>query len=78
MFVFIEDLTGEHSYYSEFRGHEIMFHVCTMLPLKEKDDQHIDRKRHIGNDVVTIVFKDSCDPDDAFDPSIFKSHFICK
>ena len=63
--------------YSGFRGHEIMYHVCTMLPLKEKDTQRVDRKRHIGNDVVVIVFKDSSDKDDAFDPAIFKSHFIC-
>ena len=73
----LDDLTGEYSVYSEFRGHEIMYHVCTILPLKEKDTQRVDRKRHIGNDVVVIVFKDSSDKDDAFDPNIFKSHFIC-
>ena len=75
---FADDFTGEYSFYREFRGHEIMFHVCTMLPFRKKDEQHIDRKRHIGNDVVAIVFKDSSDPADAFDPSMFKSHFICK
>lgn len=29
-----------------------------MLPYNEKDTQHLERKRHIGNDIVVIVFQD--------------------
>jgi RAP1 GTPase activating protein 1 len=29
-----------------------------MLPYKEEDKQHLERKRHIGNDIVIIVFQD--------------------
>ena len=35
-----------------------MFHVSTLLPFKEKgDNQQLERKRHIGNDIVAIVFQ---------------------
>lgn len=36
-----------------------MFHVATMLPLSDTDDQQVLRKRHIGNDIVTVVFQDA-------------------
>lgn len=31
-----------------------MFHVSTLLPHSDRDSQQIERKRHIGNDRVTI------------------------
>jgi len=37
---------------------DVMFHVSTMLEFSEKDKQQLHRKRHIGNDVVVIVFRD--------------------
>eukprot|EP00158_Paraphelidium_tribonemae_P008535 Partr_v1_DN28606_c1_g1_i3_m50375 putative GTPase activating protein len=37
---------------------EIMYHVSTMLPFTEGDEQQIQRKRHIGNDLVCLVFID--------------------
>jgi len=70
------NITGEQSIYSTVHGHEIMFHVCTMLPFVESDEQKVERKRHIGNDVVVLVFKDQGDPTDLFNPAIFRSHFI--
>ena len=54
---------------------EIMFHVSTMLPYKENDPQQLDRKRHIGNDVVVVIFKESNGPDDTVDLRSFRSHF---
>lgn len=54
---------------------EIMFHVSTMLPYKENDPQQLDRKRHIGNDVVVVIFKESNGPDDTIDLRSFRSHF---
>lgn len=53
-----------------------MFHVCTLLPFLEIDTQKVERKRHIGNDVVTIVYKEQSSKEDLFNPCIFTSHFI--
>lgn len=54
--------TGTHSVYTKWQGYEIMFHVATMLPYNERDKQQLERKRHIGNDIVIIIFQDSNTP----------------
>ncbi|XP_030918827.1 rap1 GTPase-activating protein 1 [Geospiza fortis] len=46
--------TGSESVYCHFRDKEIMFHVSTKLPYTEGDAQQLQRKRHIGNDIVAI------------------------
>lgn len=66
------DSTGQYSYYTKFRGFEIMFHVSTLLPHLEGDEQQVEKKRHIGNDVVVIVFLEGNAP---FDPDSIKSVF---
>lgn len=51
--------TGTHSIYTRFgeaEEREIMFHPLTYLPYSAADPQQIERKRHIGNDVVVVVF----------------------
>lgn len=52
-------LTGRNSVYTKWQDYEIMFHICTMLPYSEYDSQQIERKRHIGNDIVLIIFQES-------------------
>ena len=52
---------------------EIMFHVSTFLPHSEKDQQYVERKRHIGNDRVAIVFQDQDTP---FSPKMIKSKLL--
>ncbi|GJJ70691.1 hypothetical protein EMPS_03041 [Entomortierella parvispora] len=52
---------------------EIMYHVSTLLPFNTVDRQQIQRKRHIGNDIVCIVFVDGDQP---FYPSAIKSQFL--
>jgi len=42
---------GTHSYYVNFRGTEIMFHVSTLLPRMQRDPQQIERKKHIGRHI---------------------------
>lgn len=64
--------TGVFSYYTEFKGTEIMFHVSTLLPYQDDDLQRVERKRHIGNDIVTIIFKSGNDP---FSPSSLNTKF---
>ncbi|KAJ6656828.1 hypothetical protein lerEdw1_003159 [Lerista edwardsae] len=65
--------TGAESVYFSFRNKEIMFHVSTKLPYTEGDAQQLQRKRHIGNDIVAIVFQDENTP---FVPDMIASNFL--
>ncbi|XP_032087603.1 rap1 GTPase-activating protein 1 isoform X3 [Thamnophis elegans] len=65
--------TGTESVYCNFRNNEIMFHVSTKLPYTEGDAQQLQRKRHIGNDIVAIVFQDENTP---FVPDMIASNFL--
>ncbi|XP_055859320.1 rap1 GTPase-activating protein 1 isoform X3 [Episyrphus balteatus] len=65
--------TGEIAIYDVFKEREIMFHVSTLLPFTEGDPQQLQRKRHIGNDIVAIVFQESNTP---FSPDMIASHFL--
>ncbi|XP_048370563.1 signal-induced proliferation-associated protein 1 isoform X6 [Sphaerodactylus townsendi] len=67
------DSTGTHSLYTVYQDYEIMFHVSTMLPYTPNNRQQLLRKRHIGNDIVTIVFQEpGALP---FTPRVIRSHF---
>jgi len=37
----------------------VIFHVVTLMPFIEHDKQFTEKKKHIGNDYVTIVYDDS-------------------
>jgi hypothetical protein len=52
------DTTGTHSIYTRKDNFDIMFHVSTYLPFSSTNKQQIERKRHIGNDIVCIIFQD--------------------
>jgi len=52
------DSTGLYSIYTTYNDCEVMFHVSTMLPYSANNRQQLSRKRHIGNDIVTIVFQE--------------------
>ncbi|KAM4637136.1 rap1 GTPase-activating protein 1-like [Discoglossus pictus] len=65
--------TGSESIYTTFRGHEIMYHVSTKLPYTPGDPQQLQRKRHIGNDIVSLVYQDD---GAVFSPDIITSHFL--
>ncbi|KAM9113062.1 signal-induced proliferation-associated 1-like protein 3 isoform 3-T6 [Pangshura tecta] len=67
------DSTGTHSLYTTYQHYEIMFHVSTMLPYTLNNRQQLLRKRHIGNDIVTIIFQEpGALP---FTPQNIRSHF---
>uniref|UniRef100_A0A673C809 Signal-induced proliferation-associated 1-like protein 1 n=1 Tax=Sphaeramia orbicularis TaxID=375764 RepID=A0A673C809_9TELE len=67
------DSTGTHSLYTTYKDYEIMFHVSTLLPYTPNNKQQLLRKRHIGNDIVTIVFQEpGAHP---FTPKAIRSHF---
>jgi hypothetical protein len=40
----------------------VMFHVSTYIPFHGADAQQVERKRHLGNDVVVIIFKGKAAP----------------
>lgn len=55
------------------RVSEIIYHVPTLMPTNLEDDpQCINKKRHIGNDFVNIIFNRSGGP---FDFNTFRSQF---
>ncbi|KAG7188330.1 hypothetical protein KM043_007988 [Ampulex compressa] len=70
----VHDLTGLYSVYTNWRGIEIMFHVSTLLPYERHDPQKLQRKRHIGNDIVCVVFLEA--DNTSFSPACIKSHFL--
>ncbi|KAM6972491.1 signal-induced proliferation-associated 1-like protein 2 [Aplochiton taeniatus] len=67
------DSTGTHSLYTTYKDYELMFHVSTLLPYTHNNRQQLLRKRHIGNDIVTIIFQEpGALP---FTPQTIRSHF---
>ncbi|KAJ2945575.1 hypothetical protein O0L34_g397 [Tuta absoluta] len=65
--------TGTEAVYERYYDREIMFHVAPLLPHTPGDTQQLQRKRHIGNDIVTIVFQEKATP---FTPDMIASHFL--
>lgn len=71
--------TGTHSLITSYKGPKntedfsIMFHVSTMLPHGEQDQQ-LAKKRHIGNDIVLVVFQE--EGSNPFHPTTVKSNYI--
>uniref|UniRef100_A0A673AF82 Rap1 GTPase-activating protein 2-like n=1 Tax=Sphaeramia orbicularis TaxID=375764 RepID=A0A673AF82_9TELE len=65
--------TGSDAVYTSFHGREIMFHVATKLPFTDGDPQQLQRKRHIGNDIVALVYQEGQTP---FLSDVIKSHFL--
>eukprot|EP01125_Pyxidicula_operculata_P020497 TRINITY_DN7591_c0_g1_i1.p1 TRINITY_DN7591_c0_g1~~TRINITY_DN7591_c0_g1_i1.p1 ORF type:complete len:492 (-),score=98.25 TRINITY_DN7591_c0_g1_i1:5-1480(-) len=64
--------TGLHAYYTKIKKYEVIFHVSTLLPKFSSDSQQVERKRHIGNDVVVIIFHEGEKP---FNLSAISSQF---
>ncbi|XP_051921107.1 rap1 GTPase-activating protein 2 [Hippocampus zosterae] len=65
--------TGSEAVFTSFHGREVMFHVATKLPFTEGDPQQLQRKRHIGNDIVALVYQEG---PTAFLADVIKSHFL--
>ncbi|KAF2734876.1 hypothetical protein EJ04DRAFT_492681 [Polyplosphaeria fusca] len=54
------DTDGEHTFCWRDRCIELVFHITTMMPSDANDDMtYPNKKRHIGNDFVNIIFNDS-------------------
>jgi len=67
------NMDGEFTYAWRDRVTEIVFHVTTMMPTNlEHDSQCVNKKRHIGNDFVNVIFNRSNLP---FNFDTFPSQF---
>ncbi|KAG0304418.1 Tuberous sclerosis 2-like protein [Dissophora globulifera] len=53
------DLDGEYAYSHQDEITQMVFHVATMMPNHPHDVNFDFKKRHIGNDWVTVVFNES-------------------
>lgn len=54
------DTDGQYTFCWRDRVTEIVFHVTTQMPTNlDHDPQCINKKKHIGNDFVNIIFNDS-------------------
>jgi len=70
----VTNTTGTETIYTKWlNDFEIIFHVSTLLPYDPDDPQQLQRKRHIGNDVVVIIFQD--EDADKFSPEQWASSY---
>jgi len=66
--------TGTHSFFATYKEDiEMMFHVSTYLPFDSANEQQLERKRHLGNDVCLIIYLDSSEISPKFNPDIMCS-----
>ncbi|XP_013140912.1 PREDICTED: rap1 GTPase-activating protein 1 isoform X2 [Papilio polytes] len=65
--------TGSEAVYERHEERQIMFHVAPLLPHTAGDAQQLQRKRHVGNDIVALVFQEKATP---FTPDMIASHFL--
>lgn len=71
----LEGSTGTHTFCASYQDNfKIVYHVSTLLPFHEDDKQRVERKRHLGNDVVNVIFVDSYSQ--TFNPESIKTNFI--
>jgi len=68
--------TGSESIYTTYSDYEIMLHVSTLLPHKKKDVQQLERKRHIGNDIGVIIYREGNNSGTPYRPNTIESEFI--
>jgi len=67
--VSVNEASGKHAYFTNWNDHSIMFHTAPLIPYKVGDPS---RKRHVGNDVIVIIFKEG---NEKINPIVFKSQF---
>ncbi|KAI9315996.1 hypothetical protein BX666DRAFT_1860034, partial [Dichotomocladium elegans] len=65
--------SGEYTYVDEWNNHSIAYHVSTLIPAHPGDNQQVQKKRHIGNDIACVVYVEGKQP---FNPAAIKSQFL--
>jgi hypothetical protein len=64
---------GQYAVYHANSQREVVYHVASRMPTKVNDPQQINKKRHVGNDFVHIVWNENCGRE--YPPETIKSHF---
>ena len=54
-----EGSDGKETLYFADSQLEVIFHVVTMMPTDEDDEQQISKKKHVGNDHVNIIWSEN-------------------
>eukprot|EP00127_Corallochytrium_limacisporum_P000174 Clim_evm35s6 gene=Clim_evmTU35s6 len=65
-------LNGKTTPYYATATMEVIFHVSTRMPQVDDDPKHFRKKKHIGNDRVTIIWNEHTR---AYRPEVLKSRF---
>ncbi|KAL7319157.1 hypothetical protein PS15m_002326 [Mucor circinelloides] len=65
--------SGEYAYMSKWNDFDIMYHVAPLMPSQKNDKQQVLRKKHIGNDIVCIIFLEGSQK---FNPKAIRSQFL--
>ncbi|KAI8985225.1 hypothetical protein BDB01DRAFT_867042 [Pilobolus umbonatus] len=65
--------SGDYAYVSKWKDSDIMFHVASIMPSRANDKQQVSRKKHIGNDIVCIIFIEG---NEVFNPKAIRSQFL--
>lgn len=66
------ELNGVSSIYMSGFDYETMYHVSPLMPSNEKDAQQVDKKKHVGNDHIQVLFVES---DQEYDALTITSQF---
>ncbi|KAI8971612.1 hypothetical protein BDF20DRAFT_688664 [Mycotypha africana] len=67
--------SGKYAYISKWNNFDIVFHVAPMMPSQMNDRQQVLRKKHIGNDIVCIIFLEGSGKQ-KFNPEAIRSQFL--
>ncbi|KAI9487728.1 MAG: hypothetical protein EXX96DRAFT_554441 [Benjaminiella poitrasii] len=65
--------SGKYAYVSRWNEFDILFHVAPLMPSQNNDKQQVLRKKHIGNDIVCIIFLEG---NQKFNPKAIRSQFL--
>eukprot|EP01125_Pyxidicula_operculata_P019231 TRINITY_DN6959_c0_g1_i1.p1 TRINITY_DN6959_c0_g1~~TRINITY_DN6959_c0_g1_i1.p1 ORF type:complete len:1873 (-),score=329.46 TRINITY_DN6959_c0_g1_i1:121-5739(-) len=66
-------LDGQFSILWKNEVKQVMFHVATLMPNRPGDLSYTNKKQHIGNDMVNIVYNDNINT--PYDPDTLKGQF---
>lgn len=54
-----ECLTGQKAIHRKENDAEIIYHIAPWLPQSANNNMNLERKRHLGNDTIVIIFSES-------------------
>lgn len=74
MFIDLEpnNRDGKYTYIWQDDIVQVLFHVATLMPTNDADPNCNEKKKHIGNDFVTIVYNES---GEEYNPNTIKAQF---